>query len=371
VAGLVRADAVVVGAGITGAATAWWLTRSGRQVVLLERAEPAHPGGSSHGGVRIFRFAYPHPDYVALARRALTLWREVEAEAGETLLELTGGIDCGFPAAVDAVAGALDATGTRFERLSPAAAEERWPQFRFEHPVVFQPEGGRCFAERAVHALIKVAGHAGLELRTGEAVTSVAEVGGEAVVRTEAGEYRAPVCVLAAGAWLAGLAPGLVTLPPLRVTREQPAFFRPRPGRGGGSDPWPSFIRHTDPHAAEELGSACYGLGDPGLGVKVGEHHAGMTVDPDGPALPDHVSLARIAATVQRWIPGLDPVPVGSDRCLYTTTADEDFVIDRAGPFTVASVCSGHGFKFGPATGELVGRVATGEVVAPPRFRFR
>jgi sarcosine oxidase len=58
------------------------------------------------------------------------------------------------------------------------------------------------------------------------------------------------------------------------------------------------------------------------------------------------------------------------ETCLYTTTANEDFVIDRRGPLVVASPCSGHGFKFGPATGELVAGVAVGEATAPPRFRL-
>ena len=76
-----------------GSAAAWWLARRGRQVVLLERFEQGHIRGSSHGGSRIFRFAYPDPDYVRLAQAALPLWRELEADAGRSLVETTGGID--------------------------------------------------------------------------------------------------------------------------------------------------------------------------------------------------------------------------------------------------------------------------------------
>ena len=88
-------DVVVVGAGAMGSSTAWWLARRGVDVVLLEQFEQGHVRGSSHGGSRIFRFAYPEPDFVALAQRALPLWRELEDDAGVPLLDTTGGVDHG------------------------------------------------------------------------------------------------------------------------------------------------------------------------------------------------------------------------------------------------------------------------------------
>ena len=109
----------------------------------------------------------------------------------------------------------------------------------------------------------------GAEVRCGEAVTPSAVHGGEAVVRTEMDEYRAPVCVVAAGAWTAALAGGVLPLPELVVTREQPVFFRPV----AGADRWPSFIDHADPGPFG--GIACYGLAEPGRGIKVGRHHTG------------------------------------------------------------------------------------------------
>ena len=74
----VKTDTVVIGAGAMGSSTAWWLARRGRDVVLLEQFEQGHVRGSSHGGSRIFRLAYPDRDYVGLAQLALRLWRELE-----------------------------------------------------------------------------------------------------------------------------------------------------------------------------------------------------------------------------------------------------------------------------------------------------
>src|SRR5687768_9175937 len=120
-------EVLVIGAGAMGSATAWWLARRGVDVALVEQFERGHARGSSHGGSRIFRLAYAEPHYVALALEALDLWREVESDAGEVLLELTGGIDHGRPADVEPVAGALERAGRPVERMPGTVAGERWP----------------------------------------------------------------------------------------------------------------------------------------------------------------------------------------------------------------------------------------------------
>ena len=104
----VRCDVVVIGAGAMGSSTAWWLARRGRSVVLLEQFEQGHLRGSSHGGSRIFRLAYPDAEYVALAQAALPLWRELEADAEVPLLDTTGGLDHGDPTVTTAVGDAFD-----------------------------------------------------------------------------------------------------------------------------------------------------------------------------------------------------------------------------------------------------------------------
>src|SRR4051795_1786442 len=122
-----KTDVVVIGAGAMGSATAWWLARRGIDVALLEQFEPGHTRGSSHGGTRIFRLAYYEPFYVRMPQAALPLWRELEDDAGEALLDITGAIDHGHPDAIDAVERALATCGARYERLTRDQATERWP----------------------------------------------------------------------------------------------------------------------------------------------------------------------------------------------------------------------------------------------------
>ena len=137
------ADIVVVGAGITGVATARSLAQSGRGVVLVEQFALGHDRGSSHGASRIFRLSYPDPHYVRLAQGALQSWRELEAEVGEELIVRTGGLDFG-PVAVEN-ARALAACGVSHEllsgaevaragRSSPSRRDGALPRGRRRHP---------------------------------------------------------------------------------------------------------------------------------------------------------------------------------------------------------------------------------------------
>src|SRR5206468_3696174 len=98
-----RFDAIVIGAGAMGSATAWWLARRGRNVVVLEQFEQGHQRGSSHGGSRIFRLAYDDATWVRRCQEALRLWQEAMDELSAPMLEITGGIDHGHEASVRAV----------------------------------------------------------------------------------------------------------------------------------------------------------------------------------------------------------------------------------------------------------------------------
>jgi sarcosine oxidase len=350
-------DVIVVGAGAMGAATAWWLAREGRAVVLLERFEPGHARGSSHGRSRIFRLAYPDPFYVELAERALPLWRELEDDAGAALLATTGGIDHGPAAGVGPVADALAARGVRHELLEPGAAAERWPGMRFDGPVLYQPDAGRADADATVAALQRRAAALGATVRFEDPVASIETAGEGVVVRAESGEYQAPVAVVACGPWASSVLGSLVALPPLDVTREQVFYFR-----AVDEVAWPSFIHHRQPYV--------YGLDTPGVGVKVAEHHTGASTDPDRRSFDvDPEGRDRVVAYVAEWLPGLEAEPVVAETCLYTTTPTEDFVIGRAGPLVVAAGFSGHGFKFTPLVGRLAADLALGHP-GPDRFRL-
>ena len=235
--GTERADAVVVGAGLAGSAAARALASRGRSVVLVEAFQPGHRRGSSHGSARIFRRAYPDPLYVRLTGQAQVLWRQLADEAGEELVTTTGAVDYG-PALPGTMHQIMTGSGVPAELMKAEAAAERWPGISFGgDPVLYHPDGGVIDPERAMAAMRGIAAARGAQICYGSPVLRVEADGAGATVHTADRSWRAPVVIVAAGAWLEPLLGGQVPLPPLAVTQVQAFHFAPRdPG------PWPVFM---------------------------------------------------------------------------------------------------------------------------------
>ena len=361
-----RVDVAVVGAGLLGSATARALAARGVPAVLLEQFGPGHARGSSHGATRIFRLSYPDPGYVRMAVSALEAWARLQDDAGERLLIKTGGLDAGPGASL--CGGALAGCGVDHSWLPAGEVRERFPGIatRPGERVLFQPDSGVCLAGRTVAALQRLAERDGVPLRAHTPVLSIEAQGDQAVLRTPAGELSAKVAVIAAGPWSERLLTGAVARAPrLTVTLQQVRYFRPN---DTGAGAWPTWIEWSD---VELIWYAVPMVGD-APGVKVAAHIPGRAVDPaDGPF--DQIDPAedgRAAEYVRARLPGLEPARLGPETCLYTMTADEDFVLDREGPVVVGAGCSGHAFKFGPLLGEMLADLALGGDTASGTTRF-
>jgi sarcosine oxidase len=361
----VDVDVVIVGNGGAGAAAAWALTQRGRSVAVFDRFPAGHEQGSSHGTERIFRYAYSEPEFVALAIEARPGWRELELLAGEQLLGPTGGIDYGNWAQLECIAAALAEYEVPFERVDRTAARARVPELSIDAGALVQPGGAVIAADRALTAFRSVARRAGANFADDESVRALhVEHDHRVVVETSRGRVaRARVAIVAAGAWAAPLLSGLVALPAITVTQEQVAFFRPH----NPVDGLPAFIAYDD--------IPVYGLGTPNGLVKIAEHGSGPVVDPDARSFAvDETRAAALVDWVARCAPGVDPKPVEWRTCLYASTADDRFVLDRVGPVVVGAGLGGHGFKFLPAIGARLADLANlepGESIGANPFALR
>ncbi len=365
-------DHVVVGGGAMGAATAWQLARRGHSVALLEQFDVAHNRGSSHGTSRIFRFAYRNPFYTQLAIDSLSDWRELEAETNEILLEQIGNVDHGVERSINEIAQALERFNRPYELLTSEQAQERWPGMKFAPNVIFSPDGGRCAADNTVKALYRRIQELGGEIFTNTAVEDIDISGDMATITTSGETFRTPSVVVAAGAWVNKLVGRHVTLPPLTIDLGQPTHFQPLE-QFADANLWPSFIHHAvdDDHNSVVSGGA-YGMYTPGEGIKIGKEQTGHFVDPDHrdfSIIPEWMNATKDYA--REWFPGLDIESATAVTCLFTNTPNTDFVIDRVGPLTVSSPCSGHGFKFVPHIGKLTADLACGSTQSVEHWRFR
>lgn len=313
----------VVGAGVMGCAAAWALSERGAEVTVYEQFDLDHDRGSSHGRTRIFRVAYPEPYWIRFAQQAYAGWNELDP----SLLGLYGLIEIvADPALMSA--RALDECGVPYRLLDRDEVREHGASLPDGWSALHVPDAGVVFADRARHAFLEAAR---VEVETNRRIETTDELDADVVVVT-------------AGSWVRDLAPDV----PVTVTRETVAYFK----REG--PPPPSIVDLN----AETGGHGMYSLYDPVHGLKAGAHHAGAEADPDTDAPPDPAIVERVASWVRERFPDVDPDPVGAQTCLYTTTADQHFVLERSGRVVVGSACSGHGFKFAPAVGRRLAELA-------------
>ena len=309
----------VVGAGVMGAATAWALRRRGADVTVYEQFDDVeHEHGSSHGRTRIFRLAYPDEAWVRLAGEAIGAWSEL----GEEVLAPFGLVELA-PSRALTSAETLAHVGAEFS-FAPPDERVRVPD---GWAALWQPQAGVVYADRARRALLR-----DVDVRTGVRVESPDELDAEVVVLT-------------VGAWIRRFAPDV----PVTVTRETVAYFR------HDGPPLPSVVALN-----AGRGHAMYALHVPVHGLRAGVHFGGVEADADAPATPDDRLVERIATWVAERFPGADPTPAALQTCLYTSTADQSFVLERRGRLVIGSACSGHGFKFAPAVGRRLADLALG-----------
>lgn len=335
--------------------------------MVLERFYENHPFGSSHGGTRILRTAYAEgPVFVPLVLRARHLWRQVGRESGEEIFLPRGVLLAGRPGSVDLRGAARSARRYRLphEIYDDGRASARFPGFRFVpgDQVLWDPRGGILLPERAIRTFRRGASRRGVRFRWNSPVVRWrSRPDGRLLVRTRTREYLARRVVLAVGSWLPRLVPELHL--PLQVEQQTVFWFRPpRVGRGP-LQRMPAFVWYGT------QGQYFYGTPDLGHGVKVGGSKGQWLPGPYRRPATSSREARAVRGFVRDRLPALYAQPIDQAQCLYTKTPDLNFLIDlhpENSNLVLASACSGHGFKFVSALGELIARgLVTGTLPSP------
>jgi sarcosine oxidase len=352
-----RYNAIVLGLGAMGSATLCQLALRGWRVLGLDQFSQGHSLGSSHGDSRIIRETYfEHPLYVPLVRRAHELWRELEERSGTALMTINGGLMIGPPDGV-VVSGTLRSAAQHslpYEVLSPEATRERFPAFRLADGLVavLDPRAGYLDPEGCNRAHIDAAREAGAEARFDEPVQEWKPDGEGVRVRTPIGNYLADHLVIAGGAWSTELLQELQL--PLTIERQTVFWLEPDVDAE-------QYNRAQFPIYAYEYkpGSICYGFPRLSRGVKASVMHDGeLSEHPDEVRRSIEESEAEpLRNALRPVLPSLAKAAVReSSVCIFTNTPDRDFIVDfhpDHPQVLVSSACSGHGFKFASALGEV------------------
>jgi sarcosine oxidase len=271
-------------------------------------------------------------------------------------MNITGGLMIG-PSDGAVVTGTLRSAREHklpHEVLTASQVKDRFPAFQLASKLVavFDPRAGYLDPEACNRSHVDAARAAGADARFDQSVLEWIPDGDGVRVLTAGGEFAANHLVLTAGSWTSGLVHELRL--PLSVERQSVFWFEP----SGKADPYeaerfPIYAYEYKP------GHICYGFPRLARGVKASVMHSGeLAADPlNVRRTVDDAEAAPLRAALHPVLPELAGAPIReSGACLFTNTPDHDFIIDfhpRHPQVLISSPCSGHGFKFASAIGEL------------------
>jgi sarcosine oxidase len=362
-------DVAVVGAGVFGVWIAYQLRLTGASVLLLDAYGPGNSRASSGGESRIMRLGYgPDEIYTRSAKRSLQLWQKFFADVKSPvpLFHHTGVLWLAreHDAYCEATLTNLQAVGARCERLTQNELRTRYPQLNFDGIdwAILESDAGVLMARRAVQAVALKARSNGVDYLEEAIPTPVTS---RNLITTNGREIAAEHVVFACGPWLPKLFPDLLG-GLIYVTKQEVFFLGVPPGDDLFKPPkLPVWVDFND------LVYAMPNLDARGFKLAIDAH--GPEFDPDhGERVVSETSIPAVREYLKRRMPLLADAPVMETRvCQYENTSNGDFLIDRHPALKnvwLVGGGSGHGFKHGPAVGEYVTAMISGNARPEPRF---
>jgi glycine/D-amino acid oxidase-like deaminating enzyme len=366
----------VIGAGAFGGWTALYLLRAGAQVTLLDAWGPGNSRASSGGETRIMRGAYgPDQPYTKLAARALDLWKQHEAQWKQKFFFPIGVLWMVEANSDDAFERGslplLKDAGIPFEQLDVKELARRWPQINFEKVKwgIYEPQSGYLLARASTQAVVdRFVAEGGNYRQATVAAEALDGAESKFLTLSNGSTLEADRYIFACGPWLGKLFPRTVG-PHFVSTRQEVFFF----GTPAGD---PRYDEGNVPVWADHSDRFVYGIpGNQGRGFKMADDTRGPEFDPtSGERVVSEDGLAEARRYLAYRFPGMKDAPLLETRvCQYENTTDHNFIVDRhpgnANVWIVGGG-SGHGFKHGPALGEMVARLVLKDETAEAAFRL-
>jgi sarcosine oxidase len=341
--------AVIVGAGINGLCTARSLLRRGWEVEVVDRGPIPNPEAASFDRHRLIRAQYGDPGYAARLPAAFAAWEALWRDVGQRHYVETGVLALSRAPGdwTDRGRPGLDAAGAEVETLSAPEVAARWPMLETGgvRYGLLARQGGALLADRILADLAGWLAGQGARLRPHAPIQTLDAEDG--AVEGPFGRIAGDVVILAAGVGLPALAPGLAAdLVPRRVVV---VYARP-PERWASA--WEGAPCWVDLGGEDDL----WGFPPlPGLAMKLG---AGGPTRPGDPEAERAVRAEDAAAVLAAYRGRFrDAEGYAAEKAVvnfYLMAPEERFVLRRTGRALLLSADSGHGFKFGPLTGEDV-----------------
>ncbi|NKB32712.1 MAG: N-methyl-L-tryptophan oxidase [Pseudomonadales bacterium] len=342
-------ELIIIGAGAMGSAATYHAAKAGLNPLLLEQFEVGHSNGSSHGGSRITRYANPDIEESRVIPATFRMWRELEQESGQRLLDITGSLFMGpdsTPFLVDTRA-ALQLNEYDYRDLSSQELATEYPQFNLPDDWVglYQADAGRLNASSCVRAMVDQAIARGAQLKENTEVAQFVPDADCVMLALSNGEqFYTKRLIITAGPWASRVLNPLPNLDlDLRITRQQVAYYPLEQEELYRKENFPVYVFAAEPNL--------YGfpiLEKPGH-VKIALENENLTTNPDDPRAVMEDNAQALNEAVAKHFNGVVPEPASIETCLYTETPGRKFIVERHPDFAniaYGAGFSGRGFKF-------------------------
>ncbi|MDR6178245.1 MULTISPECIES: NAD(P)/FAD-dependent oxidoreductase [unclassified Pseudomonas] len=360
-----RADVIIVGAGIMGSASAFFLRRRGLSVLLLERDQVGRfASGTNFGNVRR---QGRYLSQVALATRSRGIWGRLPELIGDDLEFIPGGhlrvvYDPARIAMLHEYARAPETAALDLQVLEGAALHEKFPYLGPE--VVagsYAPHDGHANPRLAAPAFARAAVREGVDLQEGVEITQVTKPGGDFLVQAADGRrYQAPRLLITAGAWGSRLSSQFGE--PVPIETHGPQM--------GVTEPLPYVFRETVGVSSPLVSETIYFRQIPrGNVIFGGCFRTRPDLDTRLARAEPHGLLNQLAQ-LRRLAPALGRINV-----IRTWSGVEGYIVDDLpimgpssqvdGLYYAFGFC-GAGFQLGPGVGDTMAElIATGRTETP------
>ncbi|MFN8354954.1 MAG: FAD-dependent oxidoreductase [Spirosomataceae bacterium] len=369
----IKAHVAVIGAGAFGGWTALYLLRKGIKVTLIDAWGAGNSRSSSGDETRVIRSTYgANETYFDLNVRALELWKENQERFGKKLFHPTGVLWFCYEEHVpmiDESVPFMQKYGLNYQYLTTHELHQKYPHIHTDdlHHALFDPEGGYLKArEGAIAVQEAFVNEGGTYLQAH--VQPGPCVGGqmEHLLLSDGSRVQADAYVFACGSWLGKLFPEVLGSV-ITCSRQEAYYFGVPYTHTQLFDQMPVWV---DVDGQDFY----YGIpGNANRGFKIGVDRRGEVFDPtNGERILNPDVLAHARQFITHRFPALRNAPLAENRvCPYENSPDGNFILDQhpeADNCWLLGGGSGHGYKHGPALGELVTEVLTGHKPLVPLF---